>query len=388
VLAPEKLNELQLQTLKLFCLNRRYFTRYQEIAHFEEPLLRVIFEQVKILYQHTAENHIEKDNLAQVLKLVGLDDVYFMVLDDLYSTEINTDAVEAILNKVYNRHLLHQLYTTAGDKLERNDVDSLEEVQELLASEMPDEEADDNISLSLVEYGDVEGLNWPCQKIQARLGPLPPQTLGLIAAMPETGKTAMVVACSLFFRQQGARVLHINNEDPKRKILERYYVNFFERPTHAIYENLGEFSKIFHEAHEGGLIIEDDAQMTPFQLDYQVRRHQPDVVFIDQADHLARDSEAATLEALYYRQRQMAKKRNTRVIAVSQASLTSGPYLVLSDLHNSKIGKQGNLDWMMGLFAPENYPQHRNVSFPKNKLTGDKRTCVLKFNPTLLRYED
>lgn len=382
------LNNLQIQTLKLFCVDRRYFVRYSPIVQFDDSILQIIYEQIGILYQNTSEDHIEKENLKAVLKLLNLDQTYFQVVDDIYHCDTQTDTIEAILHKVHNRWLLLQLRDSVNGKLYDNNFDSLEEIQELLTAEIDAPDEEDHINLELEAYGDVEGYNWPCAKIQERLGPLPVQTHGLIAAPVEAGKTAMVTNCSLFFRSQGATVLHLNNEDPKRKLLERYYINFFNEPLEVINNRRQEYSKIFNDAHDGGLVVVDDASLTSFQVDYLIRRCKPDVVFIDQSDHLARDSEAATLERLYFKLRQIAKKRETRLISVTQASDTQGPYITLRDLHNSKVGKQSQLDWLMGIFPPEHSPGFRNISFPKNKLTGDHRCCTLKFNPLLLRYED
>ncbi len=383
------LTTLQLQTLKLFCIDRRYFVRYSTIVNFDDAILQVIADQITILYQHNSENCIEKNNLISVIRLLKLDDVYLQAIESIYSADTQTDGIEAILHRVHNRYLLYQLSNDINEKIQTSAFDSLDSIQELLVNEI-DDPAEDNkvISLELTGYESNPGYNWPLRKIQERLGPLPEQTHGLIYAPVEAGKTAMVSNCSLFFRQQGAKVLHLNNEDPKQKVLERYYINFFRLPISVIREDLRKYSALFSAAHSGRLIIIDDAALTAFQVDYLVRQHKPDVVFIDQSDHLARDGEAATLEALYYKLRQVAKRRNTRVISVTQASRSDGPYLGISDLHNSKVGKQGQLDWMMGIFPPANYPGFRNISFPKNKLTGNHRSCVIKFDPILLRYED
>jgi replicative DNA helicase len=98
------------------------------------------------------------------------------------------------------------------------------------------------------------------------------------------------------------------------------------------------------------------------------------------------------LRALYYRLRELAKKHNCAVIAMSQASAEAEGRTVLSMsmLEGSRVGKQSESDLLVGLgkrVDPENPDDPtRWITIMKNKISGRHTTIQCNLEVGLNRY--
>ncbi len=123
----------------------------------------------------------------------------------------------------------------------------------------------------------------------------------------------------------------------------------------------------------------DTVDWTVQDIDRHCEKYNPDVVVIDQLDKIgitgsyARTDEK--LRAIYTSAREIAKRRNCVVIAISQASADAHNRNSISFdmMENSKTGKAAEADLIIGIGSnttadPTNNARVLNVS--KNKITG------------------
>jgi replicative DNA helicase len=105
------------------------------------------------------------------------------------------------------------------------------------------------------------------------------------------------------------------------------------------------------------------------------------------------------LTAAYQWAREQAKTY-CPVIGVCQAGATAEnkKYLSMDDIAESKTGKAGEADWILGIgkVHDDHNPNKRYLSILKNKLTGDEDTIEelrhgkveVEICPTIARYGD
>jgi replicative DNA helicase len=132
-------------------------------------------------------------------------------------------------------------------------------------------------------------------------------------------------------------------------------------------------------------------------IDSHCEKHKPDIIVIDQLDKVnisgtfARTDEK--LRAIYTSAREIAKRRECVVIAISQASADADnkDHISFSMMENSKTGKAAEADLIIGIgnrtsTDPTSITRILNVS--KNKITGwhGSPPCVL--NKYISRFED
>ena len=218
-------------------------------------------------------------------------------------------------------------------------------------------------------------------RLKENISGVGPGNLVIVFARPEVGKTAFwvsLVAGPNGFAEQGAKIHAFINEEPAVRTQMRAITCFTGLNKEQISENID-------EAYEEWKRIKDNIEMidtvdwTVQDIDRHCEKYNPDVVVIDQLDKIgitgsfARTDEK--LRAVYTSAREIAKRRNCVVIAVSQASADAHNRNSISFdmMENSKTGKAAEADLIIGIgnnttADPTNNIRVLNVS--KNKITG------------------
>ena len=387
---------LDTEILNLFVNSKDTYTKYSTSIHIEGDINILILDQIDLIYINTNNNNnISKDILINIInKLFPNHGIELLdYIDIIYNISIDNSLVQTILDKALVKSKILQIVEKLETKRNEDDYETLSDISDLLL----------DVSVSNIEYGNLSlndltlkntGLIWPLAHFNNMLGPIPESSFGLIFAPVGTGKTALLTTLGAYWAKTNYRVLHLNNEDPYKKLLERYYVNYFERPKQYIFDKMEQASKRFVSENKNRLILVDSADFSLQNIDHMIKSIQPDMVFIDQLDPLSKENDPSSLEVLYRKIRNIAKKRNTRIIGVTQASDSARDkaYLSMRDIHNSKVGKPASFDYMIGINQPTTVDSNKRfVSIPKNKLMGIEGTPthgMITFNPELIRYED
>jgi len=226
-----------------------------------------------------------------------------------------------------------------------------------------------------------------------------PGNLMIAFARPEVGKTAFWVslcAAPNGFAEQGAKIHAFINEEPAVRTQMRAISCFTGYNKEQIVDDID-------KVHEDWIKIKDNIKMIDTvdwsldDIDSHCEKHKPDIIVIDQLDKVnvkgtfARTDEK--LRAVYTGAREIAKRRDCVVIAISQASADAHnrDHISFDMMENSKTGKAAEADLIIGIGNrtsndPTNNMRVLNIS--KNKITGwhGDPSCII--DKYLSRYTD
>jgi len=221
--------------------------------------------------------------------------------------------------------------------------------------------------------------------------------LAIIFARPESGKTAFwvnLVAGINGFASQGAKVCALINEEPAIRTQMRLINAYTGMTFDQIRADMSGTKEKWAEVEQNIKIL-DTVDWSLDDVDEFVQREKPDVLVIDQLDkvnvkgNFARTDEK--LRAVYTGAREIAKRNNCCVIAISQASADGHGKMELSFdmMEGSKTGKAAEADLIIGVgvngMTEENV---RGLYISKNKITGWHGQIVCMIQPELSRYYD
>ena len=158
------------------------------------------------------------------------------------------------------------------------------------------------------------------------------------------------------------------------------------------------------KTHEEWKKIKDNIKMIDTvdwsldDIDSHCEKYKPDIIVIDQLDKInisgtyARTDEK--LRAIYTSAREIAKRRECVVIAISQASADAHnrDHISFDMMENSKTGKAAEADLIIGIGCgtysrTDNQDNgSRTLNISKNKITGYHGTPTCYINKYLSKY--
>ena len=235
--------------------------------------------------------------------------------------------------------------------------------------------------------------------LKNNIGGIGPGNLMIAFARPEVGKTAFwvsLVSAPYGFAEQGAKVHAFINEEPAVRTQMRAISCFTGYNKEQITENPSDAQTEWLKIKDNIKMI-DTVDWTLDDIDSHCEKHKPDIIVIDQLDKVnvkgtfARTDEK--LRAIYTGAREIAKRRECVVIAISQASADAHnrDHISFDMMENSKTGKAAEADLIIGIGNrtsndPTNNMRVLNIS--KNKITGwhGDPSCII--DKYLSRYTD
>jgi len=249
----------------------------------------------------------------------------------------------------------------------------------------------------LIESLQLQGrytLNIP--QLQQVIPGIGPGNLVIVFARPEIGKTAFWVSlCSgpNGFADQGASIHALINEEPAVRTMMRA-INCYTGLTLETIQGNTQQTRTLFAPIASRLHLVDSVDMSMNHVDDYVRHNHPDILVIDQLDKVhiggsyARSDEK--LKAIYTATREIAKRHNCLVIAVSQASYDAEGKrdLTYAMLDNSKTGKAGEADLIIGVGHNPAIDAEtiRHIYISKNKINGWHGARQVLFNGSISRY--
>jgi KaiC/GvpD/RAD55 family RecA-like ATPase len=410
---------LYYNVIKAF-LDPSVYTKYQSVI--DQKYLKENYPETYRVYQSLA--HLQSEQ--QQSTAYAVDDLalrfftdypnasaneYGRIFESIRSAEAQPDSVRSYLNALLDRARATRIAETA--LAVASGTTTFGELATLIASDPNQELSEPDGQDELVVTDDLDelyaldfatnGLRWRLDSLNKALGSLRKGDFGFVFARPETGKTTLLASEATHMASQTTGdILWFNNEEQERKVQERCYqaalgldrVSLFaRRPINkARYTELtGNRIKIIKA---GGMSFKD--------IERTLARYNPALIIFDQIDKITgfqEDRNDLELKAIYVWAREIAKKY-APVIAVCQAggSGENKRWLTMNDVDNSKTGKQGEADWILGVgkVHDEGLESVRYLQLSKNKLPGDSDTdpglrhgqWEVKINPTIARYED
>ena len=200
-------------------------------------------------------------------------------------------------------------------------------------------------------------------------------------ARPETGKTAFWVSLCAGpngFAEQGAKVHAFINEEPAIRTQMRAISCYTGMTREEIIQEKDIAKRIWSEIKDN-ISMFDTVDWSMDDIDSHCEKHKPDIIVIDQLDKVnvtgtfARTDEK--LRKIYTNIREIAKRRECAVIAISQASAEADNRnsISFSQMENSKTGKAAEADLIIGIgknITSDPSDRTRTLCVSKNKING------------------
>jgi len=217
-------------------------------------------------------------------------------------------------------------------------------------------------------------------------------------ARPETGKTAFWVSLCAGpngFAEQGAKIHAFINEEPAIRTQMRAISCYTGMTREEIILEKKVAQSSWSEI-KNNISMFDTVDWSMEDIDAHCEKHKPDIIVIDQLDKInvtgtyARTDEK--LRQIYTSVREIAKRRDCAVIAISQASADAHNRNSISfdQMENSKTGKAAEADLIIGIGRNSNSDLEnkiRTLCISKNKINGYHGEPVCTIRRAISRYE-
>lgn len=321
-----------------------------------------------------AEHEIFKDALTEVDAATPVSlDIAKDVIEKLWMQETFREIAQLSLNASEgSMEVLSKIY------------EKFEQVKQGLVEEddLGDPVTDDIYEL-LASASDEARWPFNIETLSRHVYGIGPSEFAVVFARPETGKSSFGVSLSAApggWCQQGARVLMMGNEETMKRTKLRAIQAWNGWTAKEVEDHPEEASARF-AAIKDRFIMKDIQEWDFTKVDRYITRFKPDIVIIDQLDKVNIDgtynSSHEKLREVYRRAREMAKRHECALLAVSQASADADgrTRLDFSMMENSKTGKAAEADLIIGIGkhaqSDDGEPNTmRFLNISKNKLSG------------------
>lgn len=208
-------------------------------------------------------------------------------------------------------------------------------------------------------------------------GGLRPGHAVVVAARPERGKTLFGINFAAGFLVQGARVLYIGNEDPVPDLVLRMLSNLTGRTEQEMFADKDGTMEIALERGYDRCVFVGLSPGTLYEVEALVRRHEPDILIVDQMRNIRAKTENRTqqLEVVAQELRNIGRKHGCVVISMTQVGDSGRDKLVLNDgdIDGSNTGIPGACDVIVMIGSNEDFERRdlRRLTLAKNKRGGD-----------------
>ena len=329
-------------------------------------------------------------------------DNFDVLINEIKDIELpNEKIAQNIIRSLFKRGIAQHVAQIATDIYNGSDIDfseikkhldvTFEEVNEY-------EYVTGNIDNLLDQLKDNTKWKFNLAPLSDKVNGVGDGNLVIIFARPEAGKTAFwvnLVSGVDGFASQGAKVCALINEEPAVRTQMRLINAHTGMTFDEIRADKVEANRRWAEIRKNIKIL-DTVDWSLDSVDEFVQKEKPDILVVDQLDKVnVKGSFARTdekLRAIYTGAREIAKRNNCCVVAVSQASADGhGKFdLTFDMMEGSKTGKAAEADVIIGVGHRDKLDTDeriRSLAISKNKITGWHGQLVCTIVPELSRYD-
>ena len=329
-------------------------------------------------------------------------DNFNVLINEIKDIELpNEKIAQNIIRSLFKRGIAQHVAQIATDIYNGSDIDfseikkhldvTFEEVNEY-------EYVTGNIDNLLDQLKDNTKWKFNLEPLRDKVHGVGDGNLVIIFARPEAGKTAFwvnLVSGVDGFASQGAKVCALINEEPAVRTQMRLINAHTGMTFDEIRADKVEANRRWAEIRKNIKIL-DTVDWSLDDVDEFVQKEKPDILVVDQLDKVnVKGSFARTdekLRAIYTGAREIAKRNNCCVVAVSQASADGhGKFdLTFDMMEGSKTGKAAEADVIIGVGHRDKLDTDeriRSLAISKNKITGWHGQLVCTIIPELSRYD-
>lgn len=216
---------------------------------------------------------------------------------------------------------------------------------------------------------------------------------GIIFARPEVGKTSFCSHLVSTYLSQGKKVHYWANEELAKKVKLRITTAYFDTNKYHLVDNREDYKEEYDRTIGNNLVVIDSVGTDIVEINNFTTLNKPDVVFIDQLDKVKINGDFGRgderLKELYVMGRELAKRNDCLVWAVSQASYEAHQREIIdfAMMDNSRTGKAGEADVILGIGRGLGVDDNtRFLTISKNKVNGWHGTAHAFLNIETGRY--
>ena len=327
---------------------------------------------------------------------------FSVLIDEIKKTELpNEKIAQNIIRALFKRRVAEKVAVLANEIYNGSDTDFTEIKKQL---DVTFDEVNEyqyvtgNITDLIDQLKDNTKWKFNLEPLRDKVHGVGEGNLVIIFARPEAGKTAFwvnLVSGVDGFASQGAKVCALINEEPAVRTQMRLINAHTGMTFDEIRADKVEANKRWAEIRKNIKIL-DTVDWSLDDVDEFVQKEKPDILVVDQLDKVnVKGSFARTdekLRAIYTGAREIAKRNNCCVVAVSQASADGhGKFdLTFDMMEGSKTGKAAEADVIIGVGHRDKLDTDervRSLAISKNKITGWHGQLVCTIIPELSRYD-
>lgn len=307
------------------------------------------------------------------------------VLEKLQEAEsVDVDAARKFVYSLSRKAQRLKALNKLAQIIEKNE-DSHAEVVSILDT-LPVEEASESeiVPLDLSSLNEHISANGKflssIPPIRANIGGYARGNLVIYFGRPEVGKSSSVAWEVAGWLRQGFIVDYYGNEEPGRKIALNIRRAFTGETDEMIAQAATSGDNTDWPTVQDKLRVRQVGDIAIETIIQRAQKDRPDIIILDQLDKMSLEGRynntADRLKALYERARVLAKSCDCLVVAVSQASADAEGKTIVTyaDLENSKTGKAGEADVIVGIGrrgeVSSERTQLRAITVSKNKVNG------------------
>jgi replicative DNA helicase len=402
---------IEKQMIRLM-LNKKFYTQYKG------TLSPTVFAgDISSLYETIQKSHEKYEDDIKIDELYSLHTAIFNpaltraakekfseLIEDIREVqEPNKEIAKDIMRILSDRDLAQRIAVEAteifnGKEANFAEITGMIDKRKVIVDEDKAPAVTNNINEVLDLLGMTTKWKFNIPMLRDNVGGIGGGNLMISFARPETGKTAFWISlCSgpEGFAQQGAKIHAFINEEPAIRTQMRAISCFTGMTREEIIQEKNMAQRVWSEIKDN-ISMFDTVDWSMEDIDAHCEKHRPDIIVIDQLDKVnvtgtyARTDEK--LRQIYTSAREIAKRRDCAVIAMSQASADAHNRNSISfdQMENSKTGKAAEADLIIGIGRNSNSDTEnkiRTLCISKNKINGYHGEPVCTIRREISRYE-
>ena len=402
---------IEKQMIRLM-LNKKFYTQYKG------TLSPTVFAgDISSLYDTIQKAHEKYEEDIKVDELYSLHTAIFnpaltraakekfseLVEDIKEVQEPSEEIAKDILRLISTRDLAQRIAVEAteifnGKEANFREITDMIDKRKIIVDEDKAPAVTNNVDEVLDLLGMTTKWKFNIPMLRDNVGGIGGGNLMISFARPETGKTAFWISlCSgpEGFAEQGAKIHAFINEEPAIRTQMRAISCYTGMTREEIIQEKNMAQRVWSEIKDN-ISMFDTVDWSMEDIDAHCEKHRPDIIVIDQLDKVnvsgtyARTDEK--LRQIYTSAREIAKRRDCAVIAMSQASADAHNRNSISfdQMENSKTGKAAEADLIIGIGRNSNSDTEnkiRTLCISKNKINGYHGEPVCTIRREISRYE-
>ena len=399
---------VELSLIRCVCESRELFDQYYPYVqgiHNMDKDMRLLFTLVADYYdKYNTQSISESDLLAfydYKYPLTKNRILHTELIKTIFGMQVNKNIVQDHFEHMMERHYAATQIQLLQPVIEGEKFGVMSEVEQLATEyigKMKNPPADATAlipkrltaeELLSIEI-DPEGCTWPLASLTNNIGVVRKGKFGIAYAYVDTGKSSFGARCTAHWLKQlkeNELIVYAGNEEGLSAVQLRIWQSLLDKDKFWIKNHLSEASRLV-EPWMDKLYMYDSIYHIK-SIDKILSKCRPIIMVIDQVTKLklpgakkAKDVEQ--LEDISNFCREKAKEYNCAIFGLTQATGDSHDklWLELTDIYNSRVAIQGELDYAIGIGKDVKHPENANrryFNISKNKF-GDHVRFMAMFD--------